>query len=85
MAAESLAARTHEAPLPFNEGDADLVGVRRGQRVDVCPDDYAKDPCTGELVGLTSEQVVIDVERPGDGKTRVAFPRLGYIIQASSA
>lgn len=57
-------------------------GLKAGQRVSVGPADFGnthKD--IGTLVGLSTDEVVIEVEVPGgEGKLRLHYPRINFKI-----
>jgi hypothetical protein len=46
----------------------------------VTPTDYAHDPVSGVLIGLTDESVVVEREDARAGRVHVHFPRLGFQI-----
>jgi len=54
-------------------------------RVQVTPDDSGRDPVMGELVSLTTYEVVIKRSDPQVGEVAVHFPRAGFIIQPAPA
>lgn len=66
--------------LPFDMDD--VLGLRKGQRVSVAPVDFGfthKDE--GTLVGLSKNEVVIEVDVPGGrGKLRLHYPRIQFKI-----
>lgn len=69
--------------LPFLADQASLIGLSRGTEVVVTPDDVGKVPTSGTLVGFTTNLVTIETKRRdegGDGVTRVAFSRLGFVV-----
>ncbi|HVY90959.1 MAG TPA: glutathione S-transferase family protein [Hyphomonadaceae bacterium] len=49
-----------------------------GARVSVTPDDYGKDPVTGDLVSIGPDHVILRRETPETGTLHVHFPRWGY-------
>jgi len=51
-----------------------------GSRVSVTPDDYGKDPVTGDLISIGPDHVVIRRETPETGALHVHFPRWGYRV-----
>jgi len=53
-----------------------------GAHVSVTPDDYGKDPVTGDLVSIGPDHVIIRRETPETGALHVHFPRWGYRIVA---
>jgi glutathione S-transferase len=68
---------TPAAPGPVVD---DELGLRRGDRVTVTPDDYGRVPVEGELVTLTVREVAIRRETAETGEVVVHFPRLGYRV-----
>ena len=69
--------------LPFEVND--VLGLEKGQRVSVAPVDFgAAHADTGVLVGLSRNEVVIEVEVQGgrDKKLRLHFPRIDFRIVA---
>lgn len=56
-------------------------GFAFGQEVSVTPTDYAQDPVTGRLVGLTDDEVALEREDPRAGELVVHFPRIGFQIR----
>ena len=74
----TLARRTEPSLTPPhapNPGDPPL-----GARVSVAPDDYGKDPSTGDLVSIGPDHVVVRRETPETGRVHVHFPRWGYRV-----
>lgn len=65
------------AVLPFD----DKQGFARGEEVTVTPTDYAQDPVSGRLHGLTHDQVAIAREDERAGRVVVHFPRVGYQVK----
>ena len=61
------------APLPMDPAP--------GSRICVTPDDYGKDPVTGELVSIGPDHVVLRRETPETGALHIHFPRWGYRLQ----
>ena len=60
-------------------------GFAAGDTVSVTPNDYAQDPVTGSLVGLTHEEVVIQRTDPRAGRVHVHFPRVGFRVEKAAA
>lgn len=58
-----------------NPGDPVL-----GARLSVTPDDYGKDPVTGDLASIGPDHVVLRREAPETAVVHVHFPRWGYRI-----
>jgi glutathione S-transferase len=67
-------ASTHLQP------NGDPGGLKVGARVTITPDDNAKVPVTGDLVGASESEIVIHRNDPGAGHIHIHFPRLGYIV-----
>jgi glutathione S-transferase len=59
----------------------DPYGRKTGMRVQVTPDDSGRDPVVGELLSLSTYEVVIKRSDPQVGEVAVHFPRAGFIIQ----
>lgn len=61
---------------------SDVLGLKRGQKVSVAPVDFGfthKDE--GTLVGLSKDEVVLEVDVPDDqGKLRLHYPRINFKI-----
>ncbi|WP_280155302.1 glutathione S-transferase family protein [Piscinibacter sp. XHJ-5] len=76
--AAARAAQT-TAVVPFD----DRQGFARGEEVTVTPTDYAQDPVTGRLHGLTHDEVAIAREDERAGRLVVHFPRIGYQVKKS--
>jgi hypothetical protein len=55
-------------------------GFAAGDSVTVTPTDYAHDPVAGQLVGLTSDEVVVERTDARAGRVRVHFPRVGFQV-----
>lgn len=65
--------------LPPN-GDPD--GLADGTTVTVTPEDNAKVPVTGQLLGTDAFEIVIRHHDAQAGDLNIHFPRLGYTVQA---
>ena len=79
---DALAVAKAATPQIEEHGDAnDSYGRKLGMRVQVTPDDSGRDPVVGELVSLTTYEVVIKRSDPQVGDVAVHFPRAGFIIQ----
>ncbi|MEO7151478.1 MAG: glutathione S-transferase family protein [Burkholderiaceae bacterium] len=77
---EAIEAAAHSgghAPVGF---DAE-PGLEAGAGVSVTPTDYAHDPVVGKLVGLSTDEVVVERDDPRAGWVRVHFPRIGFQIK----
>lgn len=80
-AAEAHAIARAAQPEPGRGVDpADPLGLRVGERVHVAPDDYGKDPVSGELVTLQLHEVAVRRTDPKAGTVVVHFPRIGYRV-----
>ena len=68
-------------------GDNDPSGIALGTTVSVTPDDNARVPVTGTLVGADAQEVVIAIDSPEAEQLHVHFPRAGFetIAQTGSA
>jgi hypothetical protein len=63
----------------------DIMGFKKGQKISVAPTDFGfmyED--RGSIVGLSKEEVVIEVDVPGgkDGKLRLHYPRVNFKLIA---
>ncbi len=76
-AIETAARATDRAPLVMIAEP----GLEAGADVTVTPTDYAHDPVAGRLVGLSTDEVVIERDDPRAGRVRVHFPRIGFQIK----
>ena len=60
-------------------------GLTKGTLVSVAPDDTGRDdPTIGSLIALSAEEIVIEpkeLDKPAEVKTRVHFPRLGFVVR----
>jgi hypothetical protein len=68
-------APTLDFPNAPNPGDP-----APGSRISVTPDDYGKDPVTGDLVSIGPDHVVLRRETAETGAVHVHFPRWGYRV-----
>ncbi|EJD40217.1 hypothetical protein AURDEDRAFT_187138 [Auricularia subglabra TFB-10046 SS5] len=66
----------------WDEREAGRLGLARGVRVEVTPDDTGKVPTTGTLLGLTRREILLEIEPPNQSgkKLAVHFPRLGFNV-----
>ncbi len=62
----------------------DPFGRKPGMRVQVMPDDIGRDPVVGELLALSTSEVVIRRNDPVVGDVAVHFPRAGFVIQPAA-
>jgi glutathione S-transferase len=59
--------------------EAQNVGLRRGDRVTVTPDDYGN-PVAGRLLAWSADEVVLRHEDPSVGAVNLHFPRVGFDV-----
>ncbi|CZT23568.1 uncharacterized protein RCC_09282 [Ramularia collo-cygni] len=79
---------TEKADIGINESDVlvKIDGLKAGQKVSVSPSDFGfnhKDQ--GILVGLSDDEVVIEMKVPGggnDGMLRLHYPRINFEVVA---
>ena len=97
---ERVVALGHGRPDPLSSGDAIAIaaktgahaatrvepglGFEAGAEVTVSATDYAADLVPGRLVGLTSNEVVLERRDERAGTVHVHFPRIGYQIKKAS-
>jgi len=60
------------------------LGFEAGAEVTVSATDYATDPIAGALVGLTTQEVVIERSDERAGTVHVHFPRIGFQVKKAS-
>ena len=83
---EALAIAKAATPQTEERADAnDPFGRKLGMRVQVMPDDIGRDPVIGELLSLSTYEVVIRRTDPQVGEVAVHFPRAGFMIQPAPA
>jgi glutathione S-transferase len=79
--AEALeVARRSEPATPPTADPGDPNGRKPGDRVTVMPDDYGRDPVSGELVAHSAQEIAIRREDPTVGTVVVHFPRAGFVV-----
>jgi glutathione S-transferase len=79
---EALAIAKAATPQTEERSDAnDPFGRKLGMRVQVAPDDIGRDPVVGELLALSTYEVVVKRTDPQVGEVAVHFPRAGFVIQ----
>jgi glutathione S-transferase len=79
---EALAIAKAATPQTEERADAnDPFGRKPGMRVQVLPDDIGRDPVVGELLSLSTYEVVIRRNDAQVGEVAVHFPRAGFVIQ----
>lgn len=84
-AKEALAIATVAAPQAQSRTDAnDSFGRKPGMKLQVTPDDSGKDPVAGELISISTQEVVILRRDSQVGEVAVHFPRAGFVIKPQS-
>jgi glutathione S-transferase len=68
------------APVTHLKPDGDPSGLRPGQKVTVTPDDNARVPVSGILVGADASELVIHHRDAAAGDLNIHFPRLGFDV-----
>jgi glutathione S-transferase len=82
---EALAIAKAATPQVEERSDAnDPFGRKTGMRVQVAPDDIGRDPVVGELLALSTYEVVVKRTDPVVGEVAVHFPRAGFVIQPAA-
>lgn len=81
---EAVAVAQAATPADPGLGDNDPSGIALGTDVTVTPDDNARVPVTGTLVGADAQEVVIAIDSPEAGRLHVHFPRAGFETIATS-
>ncbi len=71
------------APVAHLDPHGDPGGLRAGTEVVVTPDDNARVPVRGTLVGASASEVVIHHRDAQAGDLHVHFPRLGFDVVAA--
>jgi glutathione S-transferase len=59
--------------------EATNVGLRRGDRVSVTPDDYGN-PVYGNILAWTPDEIVLRHADPSVGEVNLRFPRVGFDV-----
>jgi glutathione S-transferase len=77
---EALAIARGSRPLE-PQGESDHPELRPGDRVEVVPTDYGRDPSAGELVACTADHVAVRRVDPRAGEVVVHFPRMNYEVR----
>ncbi|KIJ37000.1 hypothetical protein M422DRAFT_50803 [Sphaerobolus stellatus SS14] len=87
-AAKEIFSSTFTADLSqigFDEVEAKRLGLKKGAKVVISPEDSGRDVVTpGVLIALSKQEAVIETEQKGQHvipSLRVHFPRLGYSIR----
>jgi glutathione S-transferase len=73
-------AKATNSPSEPRIDEHDPNGRKPGDRVSVMPDDYGRDPVTGELVFSTAQEIAIKRHDPTVGDVVVHFPRAGFLV-----
>jgi glutathione S-transferase len=82
---EALTIAKAATPQAEERSDAnDPFGRRSGMRVQVAADDIGRDPVAGELLSLSTYEVVVRRNDPQVGEVAVHFPRAGFVIQPAA-
>jgi glutathione S-transferase len=82
---EALAIAKAATPQAAAGSDAnEPLGRTPGMKLEISPDDTGKDPVVGELLSISTEEVVIRREDPLVGEIAVHFPRTGFVIKAAA-
>jgi glutathione S-transferase len=81
-AKEALAIAKAAAPAPISAAH-DANGPPLGQRVTVTADDSGRDPVAGELVSLSTHEIVIRRSDSAVGDIAQHFPRVGFVLAAA--
>ncbi len=77
-----VARRAASTTTPTSD-PGDPTARRPGDRVQVMPDDYARDPVVGELVASDAHEIAIRRSDPRAGEVVVHFPREGFLTLAA--
>jgi hypothetical protein len=79
---EALAIAKEAEPEPARASDKnEPSGLKLGDRVSVMPDDYGRDPVTGEIVLLSTHEIAVRRKDPAVGNIVVHFPRAGFWVR----
>jgi glutathione S-transferase len=80
-AEEAIEEARRSVPAPSRGVDPrEPNGYRAGDRITVMPEDYGRDPVTGELVGSDPFEISLLRVDPRAGEIVVHFPREGYVV-----
>ena len=84
---QALAVAKAATPADAGLGDNDPSGIAVGTTVSVTPNDNARVPVTGKLVGADAQEVVLAIDSRHAGEVNVHFPRAGFetLVQDNSA
>lgn len=75
---QAVAVARDATPADPGLGANDPSGLKVGQKVTVTPDDNARVPVTGTLVGADAQEIVLAIDSAEAGKVHVHFPRAGF-------
>lgn len=75
---EALEVAKTSQPADMGLGDNDPSGIAVGTTVSITPNDNARVPVKGKLVGADAQEVVVAVESDEAGLLHVHFPRAGF-------
>ncbi|MEL7028448.1 MAG: glutathione S-transferase family protein, partial [Pseudomonadota bacterium] len=81
-AEDAIALAKGATPEPTDGVDpTDPLNLSAGDAVAVAADDYGKDPVSGELVTLTTEEIAVRRSDARAGDLIVHFPRIGFRVR----
>ncbi|EJD01143.1 uncharacterized protein FOMMEDRAFT_110715 [Fomitiporia mediterranea MF3/22] len=76
---------THFLEVDFDDDEGRLLGLKLGDKVQVIPDDNARNyPTIGKLIGLTREEIVLQLSGTGVPSLRCHFPRLNFSVNPAT-
>lgn len=61
--------------------DYEEQGLRAGERIAICADDYAKDLVEGALVHADDQEIILQRSDPEVETIHIHFPRAGYLVR----
>ena len=64
--------------------DGEAQGLKPGMTVSVMPDDYGRNPVTGEIVFVGPQEIAVRRQAEGAGDVVVHFPRAGFWVMKVS-
>jgi glutathione S-transferase len=67
-----------ERPRPSQGGE--WQGIAPGMQVSVTPDDYGRNPVSGEVSYVSPQEIAITRQAEGAGAVSVHFPRAGFLV-----
>ena len=77
-------ARESKPATKSAEDPGDAVGRRVGDRLQVFPEAYGRDPVVGELVFSDAHEIALRRQDPRAGEIVVHFPKEGVVIQPAA-